>query len=132
MPRDLADLTDLQLLILGALWTSGEGTIADIRAGVRHRSDASTKTIATLLARLEQRGLVTHQLVGREGVYRALVGRREVLLARMGGMLGSFFGAEDAMAGAGAAAVTADEVHQGDAERLRTLLRRAERDIDAP
>ena len=125
---ELAELTDLHLLILGALWTAGEATIAEIHAAIRHRSDASSKTIATLLSRLEQRGFVVHHMVGREGVYRALVDRREALVARVGGLLGSFFAAEED--GVGAAAVHAGEVQQGDAERLRELLRRAERDLE--
>jgi predicted transcriptional regulator len=125
--RDLADLTDLHLLILGALWTQESATIAEVHSAIQHRSDATTKTIATLLGRLEQRGLVTHQIVGREGVYRALVGRREVLVARMGGMLSSFFGAEDPEVGAG---ILGHAARDGDADRLRELLRRAERTVD--
>jgi predicted transcriptional regulator len=127
--RDLADLTDLHVLILGALWAQGTATIAEVHAAIRHRTDATTKTIATLLGRLEQRGLETHQIVGREGVYRALIGRREVLVARMGGMLASFFGAEDAAVGGGAR-VVGDEVREGDAARLRDLLRRAEQAVE--
>jgi BlaI family transcriptional regulator, penicillinase repressor len=127
---ELAELTDLHLLILGALWTSGEATIAEIHSAIRHRSDASPKTIATLLSRLEQRGFVVHHMVGREGVYRALVDRREVLVARVSGLLGSFFAAEEDGV-VGAAAVRADEVEPGDAERLRVLLKRAEQDLDA-
>jgi len=125
--RELAELTDLHLLILGSLWTSGESTIAEIHAAIRHRSDASLKTIATLLSRLEQRGFVVHRMAGREGVYRALVDRRETLVARVGGLLGSFFATEEPV---GATAVAADEVAPGDAERLLALLRRAERDIE--
>jgi BlaI family transcriptional regulator, penicillinase repressor len=126
VPRDLADLTDLHLLILGALWTSREATIAEIHAAIRHRTDAAPKTIATLLGRLEQRGIVTHRIVGREGVYQALVGKRDVLVARMGGMLGSLFAAEERAVGA---AAVGDEVRDGDAERLRALLRRAEQTV---
>ena len=128
-PRELAELTDLHLLILGALWTGGESSIAAVHAAVRHRADVTPKTIATLLGRLEQRGLVTHRIVGREGVYRALVRRRDVLVARMGGMLGALFAAEDAPA-SGAAALARRDARAGDAARLRELLRRAERDID--
>lgn len=128
--RELTELTDLHLAILGALWTAGESTIAEIHAAIRHRSDASVKTIATLLSRLEQRGFVVHRMAGREGVYRALVDRRETLVARVSGLLGSFFASEERPAALGAAAVSADEVEQGDAERLLALLKRAERDIE--
>jgi BlaI family penicillinase repressor len=126
--RELADLTDLQLLILGALWAAGPSTIADVHAAVRHRADIAPKTIATLLGRLEQRGLVTHDRRGRQSVYRALVERRDVLVARVEGVLASLFAAADGAAGAGALARA--DTRRGDAERLRALLRRAERDLD--
>ena len=132
MTADLSELTDLHLLILGALCAGGDMTIAQVHAAVRHRSSATGKTIATLLLRLEQRGLVTHYLAGREGVYRALVTRRELVVARVTSMLGSLFaGEEGAGAFVGVPAVAGDELAGGDAERLRDLLRRAERDLDA-
>lgn len=127
--RELTELTDLHLLILGALWTRQEATIAEIHAAIRHRSDAAPKTIATLLGRLQQRALVSRRTAGRQGVYRALVGRREALVARMGVMLTSFFAAEEKAIGV--AAVQQQDVQDGDAEHLLALLRRAERDIEA-
>lgn len=123
MSRDLTGLTDLHLMILGALWSAGEATIAQVHAAIRHQAEATPKTIATLLARLEQRGIVSHHLVGREGVYRPHVGRREVLMARMGGMLSSYFAAEDSPSLADVSTVP------DDTERVRTLLRRAEREL---
>ncbi|AHG93572.1 Penicillinase repressor (plasmid) [Gemmatirosa kalamazoonensis] len=124
---ELAELTDLHLLILGALWAGGEATIADVHAAVRHRADVAPKTIATLLGRLEQRGFVTHRLNGRQGVYHALVRRRDVLAARVEGMLASLFAAEDGRSGAVRART---DVRPVDATRLRELLRRAERGLD--
>jgi BlaI family penicillinase repressor len=124
---DVADLTDLQLAILGALWARKELTIAAIHALVAGQTDVAQKTIATLLTRLERRGLVAHRLNGREGLYRPLVRRRDVLLARASGMLSAFFAPEDVTAGS--AAVRKGDVRTGDAERLLELLRRAERDV---
>ncbi len=48
MHRDTSDLTDLHLLILGALWAAGESTIAQIHASIGERHDVSGKTIGTL------------------------------------------------------------------------------------
>ena len=127
---DTSDLTDLQLLILGALWAAGKGTISEIREAVDIRADVSTKTIATLLARLEKRGLVGHETVGREGVYRALVTRRQVLVSRVSGVLGSVFAAEDDALGT--AAVRKKHTRPDDAAKLIELLRRAERAVKKP
>ena len=126
MHRDLADLTDLHLLILSALWASGEATIAQIHASIGERHDVSQKTIATLIGRLEKRKLVSHVTVGREGVYRPLVSRREVLVSRVGGVLASVFAADDAV---GTAAVRRKHVRADDSDKLIELLKRAERDM---
>lgn len=127
MHRDLSDLTDLHLLLLGALWAAGEATIAQIHESIGEKHDVSSKTIATLLGRLEKRRLVSHVTVGREGVYRPLVSRREVLVSRVGGVLASVFAAEDDAIGA--AAVRKKHLREDDREKLLELLKRAERDM---
>lgn len=127
MPKDLTDLTDLHLLILGALWSSGASTIAQIHSAVGEKHNVSAKTIATLLGRLEKRELVSHVTAGREGVYRPQVSRREVLVSRVGSTLASVFAAEDEAVGT--AAVRKKHTHADDREILLELLKRAERDV---
>ena len=124
---DYSDLTDLQLMILSALWDRREATIGELYEALEPRNGVARKTIATLLSRLEKRGLVKHRFEGREGVYRAAVTRRKVTLSRMTGVLGALFDPKGASA---AAAVSRDDVRSGDVERLRALLRKAERDLE--
>jgi BlaI family penicillinase repressor len=128
MRPDLRDLTDHHLLILGALWTMGKGTIAEIHDAISGEHEITTKTIATLLGRLEKRGVVSKETVGREGVYEPNVTRRAVLVSRIGGALAAVFAAEDDKA-IGTAAVSQRHVREGDDEKLRALLKRAERDL---
>lgn len=127
MRPDLSELTDLHLLILGALWTLKKATIAQVHEAIADEADVTTKTIATLLGRLEKRGLVIREAGGREGVYRAAVTRRAVLVARVGATLSAVFAAEDGAVGA--AAVRGKHTREGDAEKLIELLRRAEKDL---
>ncbi len=124
---DLSDLTDLQLLILGVLWKSLEATVAEIGDAIGERTGTSTKTIATILGRMEKRGLVARRMVGRENVYRPMVTRRKVLVARVGATLASVFAVDDGIPGT--AAVSRKEVEVDDADRLIELLKRAERDV---
>ncbi len=124
---DLSDLTDLQLLILGVLWKSLEATIGDISGAIGERTRTSTKTVATILGRMEKRGLVARRVVGRENVYRPLVTRRKVLVSRVGATLASVFAVDDGVPGT--AAVSRKEVDADDADRLIDLLKRAERDV---
>jgi predicted transcriptional regulator len=121
------DLTDLQLAILGVLWERGECAIGQVHAALRGHRKVSRKTVATLLSRLEQRGMVRHWREGKESVYEATVPRRTVLVKRMAALLGVLF---DTSTGAVTPhALDRSDVRAGDVARLRKLLRKAERDL---
>lgn len=66
------NLGDLQLAILRALWERGEASVADVHAALRARRLALT-TIATMLRKMEEKGLVAHSERGRQFLYRAAV-----------------------------------------------------------
>jgi predicted transcriptional regulator len=68
-PRHLGEL---QLAILRALWQRGEGAVADVHAALSDRGLALT-TIATMLRKMEEKGLVAHRENGRQFLYRATV-----------------------------------------------------------
>jgi BlaI family transcriptional regulator, penicillinase repressor len=84
-------LGELQLEILRALWLIGSGTVAEIHQRL-DRSDAlAVNTIATLLRRMEGRGLVRHKQDGRKFVYEALVTEQDVTASAADDMLDRFF-----------------------------------------
>ncbi len=68
-PRNLGEL---QLAILHALWDRDEAAVAEVHAALKDRGLAVT-TIATMLRKMEQKGLVTHRENGRQFLYRAEV-----------------------------------------------------------
>lgn len=70
-------LGDLQLRIMRVLWELGSATVADVQRGLSGTRLAYT-TVATMLRKMEQRGLVRHVEEGRKFVYRAAVGMNEV------------------------------------------------------
>jgi BlaI family transcriptional regulator, penicillinase repressor len=78
-----AKLTELQLAILRTLWSRGGATANEVHAETGTVRGLAPATIATLLRRLEKRGFVTHETVGRQYVYRASISpddaRRSVL-----------------------------------------------------
>jgi len=65
-------LTPLQLAVMQVLWSRDEASVADVRLAMTGRRLALT-TVATLLVRLEQRGLVSHRVEGRQYLYRTRV-----------------------------------------------------------
>ena len=124
---DYRDLTDLQLALLGVLWDRREATIGEVYESLCDHTGVTRKTVATLMSRLEKRGVVRRRTVGNEGVYTATASRRTVLISRMVAVLGAVF--ESPTGGPVPHVVERGEVRGGDVARLRSLLRKAERDI---
>lgn len=69
-------LTELQLSLLQALWRRGEATVQDVQQDLPR--PLAQSTVATLLGRLEKKGLVAHRVDGRQYVYRSLVTEPDV------------------------------------------------------
>ena len=69
-------LGDLQLRILRVLWDRGEGSVQEVLAGLE--GDHAYTTIATMLRKMEDRGLVRHREEGRRFIYAAAVTERDV------------------------------------------------------
>ena len=59
------------------LWSRDEASVADVQRAMSGRRLALT-TVATLLVRLEQRGLVGHRVEGRQYVYKTRVSPGDV------------------------------------------------------
>lgn len=66
-------LGDLQLQIMKLLWQTTEATVAEIHQQLPQNKELAYTTIATMLRKMEGRGLVKHRLEGRSFVYRAAV-----------------------------------------------------------
>src|SRR4029450_108999 len=65
-------LTALQLTVMQVLWSRDEASVTDVQRAMTGRRLALT-TVATMLVRLEQRGLVSHRAEGRQYIYRSRV-----------------------------------------------------------
>ena len=77
------ELSDLQLAIMHTLWQRGEATVTDVHAALLDERGLAPTTIATLLKRLEKKGVVSHRVVGRQYVYRPAVTRAKVTKSRL-------------------------------------------------
>jgi len=69
---DTGRIGDLQLRILKELWARGSASVAGIHDALGSKRKLAYTTIATVLRRMEVRGLVAHQEEGRTFFYRAL------------------------------------------------------------
>lgn len=87
-------VTDLQLHVLRVLWQTAEGTVADVHLALSDDRGLAITTVATLLSRLEKRGLVAHRTEGRRHVYRALVSEPQVRTALLDSVTDGLFGGD--------------------------------------
>ena len=69
------NLGDLQYAIMRVLWEEGEATVARVqeRLAQSEKHERALTTIATMLTKMEKKGVVAHRSEGRIFVYRALV-----------------------------------------------------------
>lgn len=65
-------LTELHLDIMRVLWERGTASVADVHQALASRGLAQA-TISTLLRRLEKKGAIAHDKVGREFAYRPVL-----------------------------------------------------------
>ena len=84
-------LTDLQLAIVRLLWERGECTVVDVQEGLTPTRSLAQTTVATLLTRLEKRGVVSHRTTGRQFVYKAEVTEPVVRRSMVGELTNSLF-----------------------------------------
>jgi predicted transcriptional regulator len=95
--NEIGELTELQLTVMQVLWREGEATAAEVRRAMPgKRTQAGERppaitTVATLLSRLEKKGLVAHRTDGRQYVFRASIGEPEVRRALVDGVLRRLF-----------------------------------------
>ena len=70
-------LTAPQLAVLRVLWERSEATVTDVHQALQADRPLAATTIATLLSRLERRGIVAYRTDGRQYVYRAILSERD-------------------------------------------------------
>jgi predicted transcriptional regulator len=70
-------LSDLQLAVMRVIWRDGEATVAKVHQELLPSRGLATTTVATVLTRLEKRGVLTHRREGRQFIYRTLITEEE-------------------------------------------------------
>ena len=69
-------LGDLQLRILKVLWNSGPASVANVQSQLGE--PLAYTTVATMLRKMEDRGLVEHEEADRKFIYRAAAAEEEI------------------------------------------------------
>lgn len=123
MPEPL-ELTELQIAILRILWKRGEATVLDVWEEIHRERGLAQTTVATLLSRLEKRGVVSRTQVQRQFTYRASVSEADVRASMLGGLTEQLFdGDVTALVNH---LLTSRDIAPGDLQRLRAAIADAE------
>ncbi len=77
-------LTELQLALMRILWDRHSATVVEITEELRPSRGLAQTTIATVLSRLEKRGIVRHETQSRQFVYYPTVTEPEVRHSMVG------------------------------------------------
>ena len=119
------DLTELQIAIMRLLWSRREATVAEVWEALYPARGLAQTTIATLLTRLERRGVVARRVDQRQYVYRPLVTESEVQQSMVGELTERLFSGD--VTALVSHLLTSQDVAPGDLARLRELVDAASR-----
>jgi predicted transcriptional regulator len=121
-------LTELQLAILRVMWDKGEATVQDIWEALHAERGLAQTTVATMLSRLERRGVVTRRAQARQYHYRAAVTESEVQHTMVGELTERLFDGD--VTALVQHLLSGDDVSPGDIAKIRDMIERV--DTNAP
>ena len=121
-------LGDLQYAIMRVLWQHGEASSADVHQALVEERGLAPTTIATMLRKMEDKGIVTHRSEGRQYLFRATVTEPEVQRSMVDELLDRVFAGDPA---ALVSHLVADgRIDDDELRRLQELLDRVDASDD--
>ena len=120
MPKERGiRLGDLQLRIMRVLWDSGATTVSEVQQRLGRQRLAYT-TVATMLRKMEERGLVDHLEEGRKFLYRPVVSLDAVTRSMTGDLVDRLF--DGSLAEAVSHLLESREISHEELDRLEQLI----------
>ena len=110
----------LQFQIMKILWARREATVADVQGALAGGAALAYTTVATMLRKMEERGLVQHRSAGRTFVYQAVIAEAAVTRSMTDDVLDRVF--EGSLADMVSHLLTTREVNRHELIRLEKLI----------
>lgn len=114
------ELTELQISVLRLLWERGELSVAEIWELLYPERGLAQTTIATIIARLQRRGVLARRTQDRQFVYRSLVSEAEVQHSMVSEMTERLFQGD--VAALVNHLLSANDMTPGDLARVREMI----------
>lgn len=81
--KDKPPLSRAQREVMEIIWDKGEAAVFEVTELLNERRPVARNTVRTLMDRMEDKGWLTHRVIGRTYFYSALVPREESLGQRV-------------------------------------------------
>ncbi len=118
------ELTELQLAILRLLWDRGEATVAELWEALYEERGLAQTTIATLVTRLQRRGIVARRTRDRQFVYRAMITEPDVQHSMVSELTERLFAGDPAALVSHL--ISASDMSPGDLARVKQMIESAQ------
>jgi predicted transcriptional regulator len=128
---DDVQLGDLQLAIMRVLWDRGEATVAHVHEVLLPSRGLALTTIATMLRKMEDKGVVAHRNApggGRQFIYEPTVKERDVSRSMVAQLAERVF--EGDMAAMLNHLISDHEIDRDDLARLKRLIAKKQREME--
>jgi predicted transcriptional regulator len=123
-------LGELQLAIMRVLWSRSEATVADVHEALEPERGLALTTIATMLAKMEKKGVVDHRMEGRKFIYRPTVSEGQVRRSMVADLTSQLFRG-DVLALVNHL-LAEHEIENGELDQLRDLIAAKEKEARDP
>lgn len=113
-------LGELQLAIMRVLWDAREATVSEVREALEPAKQRAPTTIATMLTKMEKKGVVDHHVEGRQFVYHPTVSEEEVTRTMVADLTRQLF--EGDVTALVSHLITEQEIDSKELGRLRRMI----------
>lgn len=113
------------MAVMRVLWDRGEATVAQVQELLDLERPLAYSTVATVISRMEQKGLVTHRVEGRVFYYRPAVSEDGAGQSMVGELVERIFGGSPSELVSHL--LESDQVDSGELDRIKQLVRQYER-----
>jgi BlaI family penicillinase repressor len=113
-------LGELQHAIMRVLWDAGEATVTEVHAALSADRHRAPTTSATMLTKMEKKGVVDHRLEGRQFVYHPTVSEEAVTRTMVADLTKQLF--EGDVTALVSHLITKQEIDPKELGRLRRMI----------
>jgi predicted transcriptional regulator len=123
MKNRVHHLGELQYAIMRVLWERSEGTVSQVYEGLPVEQRRALTTIATMLTKMEKKGVVSHRSEGRLFVYRPEIDEADVQRTMVADLTERLFGGD--VTALVSHLISEQEVDRDELARLEKLIAEA-------